>query len=219
MPRKSFAVIGMGRFGIAVTEELIRLGCDVLVIDRSNEKIDRMVNIATHAVSLDTTDKIALKEVGIQSIDHVIVAIGKDVESSILTTLILSELNVKHITVKVTSEYHSSVVKKVGAHEVILPEQSSGRRLAKRISSNNMLEYYELGDCHSFIVCKVTLKIVGISIIELDTRNKYGVNVVALRQQNSIIIPTKDTKIEEDMELLLVGNNSDLDKFRLWLNK
>ena len=115
MAKKSFAVIGMGRFGQSVVKELIKKNADVLVIDKYPERIAKMSKIATYAVTLDTTDINALKEVGISSIDHVVVAIGKELQSSILTTLILKELGVEYVTVKVQNDDHAKVVSKLGA--------------------------------------------------------------------------------------------------------
>ena len=219
MAKKSFAVIGMGRFGQSVVEELVNREVDVLVIDRDPERIAKMSKIATHAVTLDTTDIQALKEVGISSIDHVIVAIGKDLQSSILTTLILKDLGVSKVTVKVQDSNHAKVVDKLGADEIIQPEQQSGKRLASKIVSDNVLDYIDLNESHSFIVVNVTSKIIDSTIINLDVRNKYGINVVAIRRNGDIVIPSADDVLEANDQLLLVGNNNDLDKFNNWLKR
>lgn len=219
MAKKSFAVIGMGRFGQSVVEELIKKDADVLVIDKDPERIAKMSKIATHAVTLDTTDANALKEVGISSIDHVVVAIGKELQSSILTTLILKELGVKKVTVKVQNEDHAKVVSKLGANEIIQPEQQSGKRLASKIVSDNVLDYIDLNESHSFIVVNATKKIVDSTVINLDVRNKFKINVVAIRRNGDIIIPTAEYVINLTDQLLLIGKNTDLDKFNVWLRK
>ncbi len=219
MPKKSFAVIGMGRFGQSVVEELIRQDVDVLVIDKDPERIAKMSKIATHAVTLDTTDIQALKEVGINSIDHVVVAIGKELQSSILTTLILKDLGVDKVTVKVQDANHAKVVEKLGADEIIQPEQQSGKRLASKIVSDNVLDYIDLNESHSFIVVNATAKIIGSTIINLDVRNRFKINVVAMRRDGDIIIPNADSVIENADQLLLIGSNADLTKFNNWLKK
>ena len=219
MAKKSFAVIGMGRFGQSVVEELIRKEVDVLVIDKDPEVIAKMSKIATHAVTLDSTDTLALKEVGISSIDHVVVAIGEQLQSSILTTLILKDLGVNKITVKVQNEDHAKVVLKLGADEIVQPEQQSGKRLASRIVANNVLDYIDLNESHSFIVVYATSKIIDSTIINLDVRNKFNINVVAIRRDGNIIIPTPADVIENKDQLLLIGKNTDLDKFNNWLRK
>lgn len=219
LTKKTFAVIGIGRFGLSVVEELIKGGFDVLVLDRDSTRIARVAKIATHAVVVDTSDEAALKEVGIQSIDHVIVAIGKDIEDSILTTLILKELGVKQITVKVQNEYHEKVVRRLGADEVIQPEAVTGRRLAHRIVSNSILEYYDLSEKHSFIVIEASNKLVDSTVINLDIRNKYGINLVAIKRDEDVIIPGPEETFEESDKLLLVGKNTDLQKFTAWIEK
>ena len=169
--------------------------------------------------TMDTTDIIALKEVGISSIDHVVVAIGKDLQSSILTTLILKDLGVERVTVKVQDTNHMKIIEKLGADEIIQPEQQSGKRLASKIVSDNVLDYIDLNESHSFIVVHATAKIIDSTIINLDVRNKYKINVVAVRRNGDILIPNADTVIEKDDQLLLIGSNVDLDKFNTWLKK
>ncbi|MBN2604917.1 MAG: TrkA family potassium uptake protein [Bacilli bacterium] len=219
MAKKSFAVIGMGRFGQSVVEELINKEAEVLVIDKDPEKIAKMSKIATHAVTLDTTDVNALREVGISSIDHVVVAIGAEIQSSILTTLILKDLGVKFVTVKVQNSDHAKVVHKLGADEIIQPEQQSGKRLASKIISNNVLDYIDLNESHSFIVVNATEKVIDSTVVNLDVRNRFKINVVAIRRNGDIIIPTPDNVIAMNDQLLLIGRNTDLDKFNQWLRK
>lgn len=219
MAKKSFAVIGLGRFGQSVVRELIQRDADVLVIDKDPERIAKMSKIATHAVTLDTTDELALREVGINSVDHVIVAIGKDLQNSIMTTLILKELGVEKVTVKVQDDDHAKVVQKLGADEIVQPEKQSGKRLASKIVSENVLDYIDLNESHSFIVVNATKKITDSTIINLDVRNKFNINIVAIRREEDIIIPRPDTMINETDSLLLIGNNTDLGKFNEWLKK
>lgn len=219
MARKSFAVIGMGRFGQSVVKELIKREADVLVIDNDPERIAKMSKIATHAVTLDATDVESLKEVGISSIDHVVVAIGKDIQSSILATLVLKNLGVARVTVKVQNDDHAKIVDKLGADEIIQPEQQSGRRLASKIVSNNVLDFIDLNESHSFIIVNVTSKIIDSTIINLNVRNRYNINIVAIRRGEDIIIPKPDDLLEEHDQLLLVGGNEDLEKFNNWLKK
>lgn len=219
MAKKSFAVIGMGRFGQSVVEELVKKGAEVLVIDKNPDKIAKISKIATHAVTLDTTDISSLREVGISSIDHVVVAIGAELQSSILTTLILKDLGVKFVTVKVQNENHAKVVEKLGADEIIQPEQQSGKRLASKILADNVLDYIDLNESHSFIVVNATEKVIGSTIVNLDVRNRFKINVVAIRRNGDVIIPTPDDVVGLEDQLLLIGKNTDLDKFNQWLRK
>ncbi|MCF7925641.1 MAG: TrkA family potassium uptake protein [Candidatus Izimaplasma sp.] len=219
MAKKSFAVIGLGRFGESVVRELIEQDADVLVIDKDPDRIAKLSKIATHAVTLDSTQELSLKEVGINSVDHVVVSIGKDLQSSIMTTLVLKELGVKRVTVKAQNDDHAKVVEKLGADEIIQPEKQSGKRLASRIVSDNILDFIDLNDSHSFIVVNATEKIVGSTIINLDLRNKYNINIVAIRREGDIIIPSAETTLVSLDSLLLIGANQELNKFNTWLKK
>ncbi len=220
MPRKSFAVIGVGRFGQALIEELVNLEANVLVIDKNFDKIEKIAKLVTNAICLDSTDIEALREISINSYDTVIVATGMNVDNSILTTLILKDLGVNEIYVKVQSEYHARVVEKLGVdpEHLIWPEQSTGKRLAKILISGNFLEYLQLDQEYSFISIQVSKRIVGKNLLELDIRKKFGVNIVAIKRNERIVIPSSQTPFELKDELLLVGRNDLIQKFTQWLN-
>ena len=220
MAKPSFAVIGLGRFGRALVEELIKLEAEVLVIDKDYDKIEKVAKALTNTVCLDSTDVEALRQVGISNYDTVVVATGMDVDNSILTTLILKDLGVKQVYVKIQSEYHARVVGKLGVDQehLIWPEKSTGTRLAKVLVSNSFLDFFELDENYSFISIKATGKVVGKNLLELDIRRNYQVNIVALRRDSQISIPSSDTPIEEGDELLLVGHNDNIKKFTKWLN-
>jgi trk system potassium uptake protein TrkA len=221
MSKKSFAVIGVGRFGLALIEELVKLEADVLVIDKNFDKIEKIAKMVTNAVCLDSTDIEALKEIGINNYDTVIVATGMNVDNSILTTLILKDLGVKEVYVKVQSEYHARVVEKLGVspEHLVWPEQETGKRLATILISGNFLEYLQLDQDYSFISTNVTKKMIGKHLLELDIRRNFGVNIVAVRRNEQIIIPSSQTPFEEGDEILLVGRNDLIEKFTQWLKQ
>lgn len=220
MANPSFAVIGLGRFGRALVEELIKLEAEVLVIDKDYEKIEKVAKALTNTVCLDSTDVDALREVGITNYDKIVVATGMDVDNSILTTLILKDLGVKEVYVKIQSEYHAKVVEKLGvtSDHLIWPERSTGTRLAKVLVSNSFLDFFELDKKYSFISILATNKVIGKNLLELDIRRNFHVNIVAIRRNQEISIPASDTPIEENDELLLVGHNDNIKKFTKWLN-
>jgi len=221
MAKKSFAVIGVGRFGLALIEELINLEADVLVIDKNFDKIEKIAKMVTNAVCLDSTDVEALREIGINSYDVVIVATGMNVDNSILTTLILKDLGVQEIYVKVQSEYHARVVEKLGVNpeHLVWPEQSTGKRLATILISGNFLEYLQLDEDYSFISTEVSKKMIGKNLLELDIRRNFGVNIVAVRRNEQIVIPSSQTPFEVQDEILLVGRNDLIEKFTQWLKQ
>lgn len=221
MTKKTFAVIGVGRFGLALIEELAELDADILVIDKNYDKIEKVAKMVSNAVCLDSTDVDALKEIGITSYDTVIVATGVNVDNSILTTLILKDLGIEDVYVKVQSEYHSKVVGKLGVPQdhLIWPEQAMGKRLAKQLVSGDIMEYLELDPDFSFVSMQATRKVIGKNLLELEIRARFFVNIVALRRNQQIIIPSSTTVFEVGDEVLFVGHNDNIAKFAHWLNK
>ena len=178
--KKEFVVIGLGRFGGSIVRELIEQGADVMAIDKFADRVDEFASIATQAIVADTTDESVLKSLGIRNFEHVIVAIGEDIQSSILTTLMLKEIGVNKITVKAQNDYHEKVLRKIGADQVVHPERDMGIRIANNIMTNNVLDYLELSEEHSIMEIKANEILAGSTLIDLDIRAKYGINIVAL---------------------------------------
>ncbi len=214
MAKKStFAVIGIGKFGTSVCLELESLGHDVLAIDSDHSVINKIGALVEHSVILDSTNEEALKEIGIESVDHVVVAIGEDERASILTVLILIELGVKDITVKAQNEYHAKVLEKIGANNIILPEKETGRRLARKISSKNMFDYIELASDYSLAECKTPTIFVGKTLINADVRKKYNVHIIAVKRGEKVeMLPPTEPMLKDDI-LLVIGDNKSLNKF------
>ncbi len=212
--KREFAVIGLGRFGGSICEELSLEGMNVLAIDSSEQKINEFKNIASHAVIADATDESVLKDLGINNIDHVIVAIGENIQASILTTVILTDLGIKKITVKAQNDYHEKILKRIGADHVVHPERDMGRRLAHSLISSNILDYLELSEDHSMVEVKAGKNLVGKTLIELDIRANYGCNVVAIRRGKQMnVSPSAEDKLREDDVLVVIGADKDIYKF------
>ena len=213
--KKEFVVIGLGRFGGSIAKELIHQGADVMVIDSSADRVDEFSHIATQAIVADTTDEAVIKSLGLWNYDHIIVAIGENIQASILTTLILKESGVKKITVKAQNDYHEKVLKKIGADVVVHPERDMGIRIANNIMSNNVLDYLELSDEHSIMEIRANEKLANHTIIDLDIRAKYGVNIVGLKRGEKIIVspPANEVILEHDV-LLVIGADVDINRFR-----
>jgi len=212
--KREFAVIGLGRFGGSVCEELSLEGMKVLAIDKNEHKVNEFKNIASHAVIADSTDEGVLKELGIKNMDHVIVAIGDNIEASILTTVILDDLGVKKITVKAQSDYHAKILHKIGANQVVHPERDMGKRIAHSIISSNILDYLELSDDYSMVEVAASKKMLGKTLIDLNIRAKFGCNVVAIKNGKDInVSPTADYKINFEDTLIVIGADEDISKF------
>ncbi|MBB6175966.1 trk system potassium uptake protein TrkA [Anoxybacillus tengchongensis] len=214
MKKKEFAVIGLGRFGGSVCRTLSEQGMEVLAIDINEDKVNEYASIASQAVVADSTDENVLKSLGIRNFDHVIVAIGDNIQASILTTLILKELGVEKITVKATNDYHEKVLKKIGADHIVHPERDMGERIANNMISNNVLDYLELSDRHSIVEIVANEQLHGHSLLELDIRAKYGINIVAIKRNNDIIVsPLASEMIYEGDILIVIGADHDIDRF------
>ena len=212
--KKEFAVIGLGRFGGSICRELVAQGMEVLAIDHKEDRVNEFASIASHAVIGDTTDESVLKSLGIRNFDHVIVAIGDDIQASILTTLMLKELGVKHITVKAQNDYHEKVLIKIGADQVVHPERDMGKRIAHKIVSNNILDYIDLSDDHSIVEIVASARLNGKTLIDLGIRAKYGINIVGIKRGTKVIIsPAADEIVYVGDILIVLGADTDINRF------
>lgn len=212
--KKDFVVVGLGRFGGSICRSLTELGMEVMAIDRDEDRVNEFSSVASHAVVADTTDETVLKSLGIRNFDHVIVAIGDDIQSSILTTLIMKELGVKKVTAKAQNDYHEKVLRRIGADHVVHPERDMGKRLAHNIASNNVLDYLELSDEHSIVEIVANETLAGHTILDLDIRAKYGINIVAIKRENTIMVsPQADEEIVKGDILIVIGADNDINRF------
>lgn len=215
-PRSTFAVIGMGRFGSSVAKTLYEMGYEVLAIDTNHDRIDNMLPFVTRAVQADSTDEEVLRELDIDRFDVVVVAIGQDIQASILTTLILKDLNVKFLIVKARNSLHGKVLDKVGADKVIFPERDMGNRVAHHLVSPNILDYIELSDQYSIVEIKVNENLIGKNLQQLHIRAKFGCNVIAIKntdQKGINIAPSAQDQIKPNDVLVIIGDNHDLNRF------
>ena len=204
---KSYVVIGMGRFGTEVARSLFELGCEVLAIDSSNELIQQISNEVTQAVVADAQDKEVLRALGVKSFDCAIVAIGGSLTDSVLATMNLKELGVPHIVCKAHDETHRKVLLKVGADQVVIPEQENAARLARSLSSFNVLDYIELSEDYGIIDVPAPASWVGKSLRELNVRAKVGVNILAIKHGGELnISPSPDDPIRDADVLVVLGD-------------
>lgn len=212
--KKEFAVIGLGRFGGSIVDELREMDVDVLAIDINAERVKDFQDIATESVIADTTEEQVLNDLGLRNFDHVVVAIGDNIQSSILTTLLLKDIGVKKVTVKAQSAYHARVLDKIGADFVVHPERDMGRRIAHKLVSNSVLDYLELGGEYSVVEYLASEKLIGRSILALDIRAEFGISIIAIKRDDDIIVsPDPSLKILAADVLITIGNEEDLTGF------
>jgi len=214
MAIKQYAVIGLGRFGTSVARRLTEAGLEVLGIDVNEERVEDAELFVTHAVVADTTEEKALTSIGISNFDCVIVAIGNDMQSSILTVSLLKELGIKKVIAKALGKRHGQVLEKVGADWVIYPERDMGERVANQLLSPNMLNYIELSKEYTLEEIMIPSKMAEKSLRDLDIRAKYNVSVIAIvREGNIIISPSPDQIIHKGDLLVMIGDREDIASF------
>lgn len=210
-----FAVIGLGRFGASVAENLEKLGHEVLGIDVDEKKVQVLAERITHVVQADASDEEVLKDLGIRNFDVVVVAIGHDMEASILVTVTLKELGVGRVVAKAATNTHGTVLAKVGADRVIFPERDMGARLAQSLVSTNILDMLELSPDVSIVELVANGAMLGKTLTDLDLRARFGVTVLAIKKADELrISPGGDDLIENGDVLVAIGLNKDLAKLR-----
>ena len=208
---KSYIVVGLGRFGTQVAKKLYELGCEVLAIDNSNTKVQQLSNDVTHAVVGDARDKEVLRALGAKDFDCAIVAIGDSLADSVLATMNLKELGVPKVVCKASDETHRQVLKKLGADQVVIPEQENADRLAKSLASRNVLDYIELSDDYGIIEVPAPAVWQDKSLIELNIRAKVGVNILAVRRGGEITVsPNAEFRILQGDILVVLGDTAAL---------
>lgn len=225
---RQFAVIGLGRFGSSVARTLVNAGYEVLAIDENEERIKEISDLVTEAVKLDATDEKALRAVGIEDVDVAIVAIGTDMQASILITLLLKEIGVKEVVAKAINARHGRILQKIGADKVVFPEREMGERLAQTLITPSVLEQIELAPGHSIMEIVAPKAFVGKTVRDLDIRAKYGANIITIKKkvpqltkagetdfvETVNIVPKADDKIEKGDHLVVIGKDENLTKLK-----
>jgi len=212
--KKQYAVIGMGRFGSSVAQSLSKMGYEVLAVDASEARIQMISHTVTHAIQADSTDEEAMRAIGMRNFDVVVVAIGQDIQASIMTTLLLKEMNVGMIIVKAQNELHGKVLTKIGADKIVFPERDMGLRVAHNLISPNILDHIELSDDYSIVEIRATSQMVGKNLRDLDIRARHRCNVMGIKTDNKMnIAPHAEDLIRAGDVLVVVGKNSDLINF------
>ncbi|HEY9670670.1 MAG TPA: TrkA family potassium uptake protein [Waterburya sp.] len=212
---KQFAVIGLGRFGRAVCSSLHRLGYEVLGTDIDEKLVAQVLTdqIVAHAVQLDSTEPPALKEAGIFEFDTVIVAIGNYLQESIITTLNVKEAGVPYVVAKASSEVHGKLLQRVGADHVVFPEYEAGCALARLLTKPSILERFDLDPNHSIVEMLVPEEFHDKTVTELELRNRYGVNLLAVGQNDQFEInPDPNRRLYKGLAMVVIGSNQDIDR-------
>ncbi|WFD09509.1 potassium channel family protein [Tepidibacter hydrothermalis] len=210
---KQYVVIGCGRFGTSVATTLYLLGHEVMTVDKNYDIVQGIADKVTHAVQADAIDENTMRSLGIRNFDVAVISIGADVQSSIMATLIAKELGVKHVLCKAQNELQAKVLYKIGADRVVFPERDMGVRVAHNLVSENVLDHIELDPNYSIVEIVTPSDWVGKSLMELDLRAKYGINVMAVKHNKDIdISPSPDAKFQNEDILVVIGENTKINK-------
>lgn len=213
MGSRQFIIIGLGRFGSSIAKTLYALGNDVLAIDESEEIVQEISDTVTHAVQADATDENVLKSLGIRNFEVAVIAIGSDIQSSIMATLLIKEMGVKYVIAKAQNELHAKVLYKIGADRVVFPERDMGIRVAHNLFSSNILDYIELSPDYNIVELAALSKWEGKSLKELDLRSSYGINVMAIKRSGDInVSPGAEDTINRGDILVVIGSNEDVSR-------
>ncbi len=212
---RQFAVIGLGRFGASIAGTLHRMGYEVLAVDEDEDRVQEIMDQVTHAVQADALDEEVLKTLGLRNFDLVIVAIGQDIQASILVTVMLKDLGVKSVVAKAQNDLHGRVLERVGADQVVYPERDMAVRVAQHLVSGNVLDYIELSPEYSILEMVTPDEFAGKALGNIDLRNRHRVSVMAIKRGEDIIVaPGGQELIQAKDVLVVIGANEDLKNLR-----
>ncbi|MEO3772801.1 TrkA family potassium uptake protein [Micromonospora sp. B9E7] len=210
-------VVGLGRFGGALAVELHRQGTEVLAVDHRPKVVQSFAGQLPHAVTADTTDIEALRQLGVPEFPRVVVAIGTDVQASIMTTSLLVDLEIPDIWAKAISRQHGKILERVGAHHVVLPEHDMGERVA-HLLTGRILDYIQVDEDYAMVKTKPPRDVVSVPLRESRLRSRYGVTVVSVKRQAdgrgaAFTYATPDDVLMYGDIVLVVGRISDVERF------
>jgi trk system potassium uptake protein TrkA len=223
---RTFAVIGLGRFGTAVAETLVDQGQEVLAVDNNPDKVEQIGDLVTHAVQCDATDEKALKAIGLENVDVAVVSVGEDIEASILIVMTIMELGVPEIIAKSVTGKQGNVLERLGVHRVVYPEREAAVRLAHSLAAPSQLEHLQLAKGFGFVEMPLPARYAGMLLRETLIRTHYNVNVVAIKRQATDtglpgahdaevnFNPSPDDLLKEGDILLMIGHETDLQRLQ-----
>lgn len=213
MKKKSFAVFGLGKFGESVARELAQIGAEVLALDIDEEKVHEIAPYVTRAMKVDVCDMETMESLGLSNMDGVIISITSNLDASIMATIICKEAGVPYIMAKSGEEIHSTILKKVGADKVIIPEKESGLRVARSLISGNFKEFIELSSTIRMIEIAARADWIGKTLRELNLRKRLNINVIGIRDKNEIVMNLgPDIPIKKEYSFIVVLDKRDLPK-------
>ena len=208
---KSFVVIGLGLFGSSVARQLCALGAEVLAVDTNSDLVQQVSTDVTNAVVADARDQEVLRALGVHECDGAVIAIGDDLAGSVLATMNVKELGVPYIVCKAHDETHRRVLEKLGADKVLIPEKEAADKLARSLTSHNVLDFIELSKDYGIVELPTPKSWVGKNLRELDVRAKHGLNIIAIERNGKISVsPRAEFEIAKNDILVVLGDYDSL---------
>jgi len=217
MDMKRFAVIGLGKFGFHAAKALFEDGNEVIAIDTDKSLVQAIDPHCTEAILLDAADKEALKSLGLESMDGVIVSTGTKISTSILICLYLQEIGVKKILAKALDDDHAKILRRVGATEIIHPERDMALRVSRSLSQPNVLDFIPLAEEYDLVQVGPPREFIGKSLKELNLRFKYNVHIIAIKElvpENFVLVPPASFVIKDSDILVMLGKSQDIKKIK-----
>jgi len=212
---KNYAVFGLGRYGRAVATELTQSGAEVLAVDMNEAIVNEASQFLPYCKCADITDIEVLRQLGIADIDTVVIAMGTNLESSVMAIMLCKELGVRMVIAKCSSEMHKKILEKVGADKTFFPEYESGVRLAKNIMSKGFVDLADIDSDFSLMELDVKPEWVGKSLLDLNIRKKHSANVVAISENGKTSVDfDPSAPLKETMKLIVVANHDALKKLK-----
>ena len=210
---KQFAILGLGRFGQSIAKTLVDNGCDVLCVDKNIDAVNEMSKYASNVTRADVADVHTMSALGLNNFDVVIIAIGENMEAGIMATLIAKEMGVQNVITKAKNEIQKSILQKVGADRVVLPEKDMGIRIATSLITSNIIDFISLSDKFTIAEIEPRKEWIDISLKKSNIRAEHRLNVVAIKRNNDIIVsPKAEEIIQKDDILVIIGTITDIQK-------
>ncbi len=213
--KKQYVVFGGGKFGRSIAVTLQELGCEIILVDKDPEVIQDVADDVSYAICADVEDTEVFNELGMRNLDGAIVAITESLEASIVTAMMCHEMGIPRILAKAKNQMHEKILRSVGAHKVIYPEVEMGRRIAKYLVADNFTDWIELSPKFSLVEMDLPSAWRGKTLVELKVREKYRLNVVGIKNGDTVnVTPDPNEPLKSGVVLIVVGENRDLESFQ-----
>ena len=213
--RKQYAVFGLGNFGKHLALGLENLGCEVVVVDNSMEKIQEIADKVSYAMCANIEDPEVIKSLGARNLDGAVIAISENFGTSIMATIMAKEIGIPYVLAKAQSSLHATVLKKVGADAVVHPEEEMGRRIARTMVSGNFADWIELSPDYSLVETEIPDEWIGKRLVDLQIREKYGINVVGTIENGVVDVTINPQRpFNKNLIVILIGSNEALQKLK-----